>query len=78
MKTGSPYHCRSTAGRSPLGFRLIKHFRNRCSWENVVKLLEEQHLPVSPLRGFSPKGLHQIRLPQQPLQGAVVSFLIGA
>ena len=78
METGSPKHCRTSAGSSPLGLRLIKHFRDRCSGEDVVKLLEQQDLPVPPLRGLGSKGLHQISLPQQPLKGAVMSFLIRA
>ena len=78
MKTCSPQHCHTSAGSSPLGLRLIKHFRNRGSRKNVVELLKQQYLPVPPLRGFCSKGLHQISLPQQPLQGAIVAFLIRA
>ena len=78
METGSPQLCRTSAGISPLRLSLIKHCRDLGSRENVVELLKQQHLPVPPLRGFSPEGLHQISLPQQPLQGAVVSFLIRA
>ena len=43
-----------------------------------MKLLEQKHTPALHLRGLRSKGRHQIRLPQQPLKSAVVSFLIRA
>ena len=68
------------AGRAPLGFGLLKHLGNRGAGKDVVELLEQQGAPIR--RGGlaalqSQQGGGELRLPQQPLQAAVVAFLVG-
>ena len=82
LATGTP------ASKAPLGFGLLEHLRNRRARKDVVELLKQQHPPIRGLSwlvgrtaglvgrtGRQHRG--QIRLPKQPLQGAVVAFLVG-
>ena len=78
MQSGRAQPRGTSAGNTPLRLGLIKHLRNRCSRQDVVELLEQQHRPVVCLRRLSSQSRQQIGLPQQSLQGAVVAFLIRA
>ena len=71
MQSGRAPPRGTSAGNTPLRLGLIKHLRNRCSRQDVVELLEQQHRPVVCLRRPSSKSRQQIGLPQQSLQGAV-------
>ena len=71
---------------APLRLGLVKHLRDRRAGKDVVKLLKQQRPPIGRLRWLARglgrpepgQGLGQLRLPQQPLQAAVVAFLVGA
>ena len=70
--------CRGPSpGTTPLRFSLLEHLGDGCPGEDVMKLLKHQHGPVPLTHRISTESRHQISLPEQTLQGAVVSFLIG-
>ena len=75
------------AAGAPLGFRLLEHRADRGAGKDVVELLKQQRPPVGALlcdaaglaaQAQQRQGQGQIRLPQQPLQAAVVALLIRA
>ena len=77
-----------SASKAPLGLGLLEHLRDRRARKDVVELLKQQQPPIrglSCLLGRTARLLDrttrqhrgQIRLPKQPLQGAVVAFLVG-
>ena len=69
------------AGPPPDRFRLVKHLGNGGSGKDVVELLKQQRAPIRTNRRTAFQGeqrSHCVALPQQPLQAAVVTFLVRA